>query len=143
MIGMIQRRNSKTSPNKMCREALVATAVFAGAEDVEDVGLDQIKATTVRLRSAGAVQVVLANGPSFAANLQTLDIAQLGCTPETDSDDRTWEVCDVPDWDLLAEVGDLGDVSYGIYAKFIDRFGYESPIASDTVRLDTRETKPA
>jgi hypothetical protein len=102
---------------------------------------------TVVTRSAGAVAITLANDASFSAGLRAFDLASgegITCDDEVDAADsaRTWQVCRVEGWDLLAGLPDLGDGLYSVFVTFTDRNGYPSPVYRDTLRLDDTPPVP-
>ena len=113
--------------------------LFAGG-DGDTVSPDDISNGTIRTRSFGAVGIVLANDASFTSNLRSLTLGDgesVTCTQEADGD-ATWDLCEIPSWDLLAGLPDLGDGLYSVYVKFADKNGYESQVYKDSVVLDSQ-----
>ncbi|MCB9789002.1 MAG: hypothetical protein H6744_20175 [Deltaproteobacteria bacterium] len=105
--------------------------------------LAQIQSATVAFEASGVERVVLANDPSFSAEsrLQELALADLGCTDEErageDGQTETWQLCQVPGWDMTEGLGTLADEQQSVFMKLVDGFGYESDIYRASVRLDT------
>ncbi len=127
-------------------EAQAVTAevglLFAG-ETLSQVGLVQVKAADIHFRSAHADGIVLANDASFKANLTELPLTTEGpltCTEEApDADGNVWLDCLYSGWDLLAGVGDeVEDREFTVFARFVDRFGYESKVYRASVVLDSQ-----
>jgi hypothetical protein len=112
--------------------------LFEGAP-VTVVDALQIHAATVRLRSQGAVGALLANDAAFSGNLHTWTFADddgISCVDE-EHGTETWTTCLVSPWDLTADMPELGDTTYTLFARFVDRHGYESPVYKASVALDS------
>lgn len=99
---------------------------------------------TIHTESVNAVGIILANDASFSANLTSLDIETsdgVNCTEE-EQEGVLWNLCDISDWDLLEGVADIGDGTYRVFAKFVDRNGYESQVYDAAVVLDSSAPVP-
>lgn len=92
---------------------------------------------TVRVRSSGAAALRLANDPSAMVSVTTASLAELGCTSDVDADGVTWDVCDIPGWDLRAGLGDPGDGLHTVYVWLIDAAGYASLVVQTSVLVDS------
>jgi len=124
-----------------------AAAVKASVEllfdgqHLEQVGSGQIVAATIRTRSANAATIMVANDASFSANVSefSLDDGDAVTCEEEEGDGATWDVCRVDDWDMTAGLEEEpGDGRYAIFIKFLDRYGYESPVHRASVMLDSQ-----
>ena len=118
------------------------TSLQFDGQTMDAVGPPQVALATVVSRSTGAVSVMLANDASFSAGMETLKLATgegLQCTEEQD-EELTWTTCEI-DWDLSAGLPPLVDGTLTVYAKFIDRYGYESQVHKQSVMYDV--TAPA
>jgi len=114
------------------------------------VSLALARNATVHLEMVDAVEVTLANDPSFDIGRTVLTVGEtddLACRKET-KDQVAWDVCEYAGWDLLEgvwdETGDLAtaaDGEYSLFARFRDRYGYESEVHKATVTVDA--TPPA
>jgi len=99
------------------------------------VNANQARNATLVTRATGAVAVVLANDPSFSANLTTHTFDDLDCETH-----QEWSTCAIDGWDLLAGLPPseaLTDGRYSVFARFVDRYGYESSVVRGSVQLDT------
>jgi hypothetical protein len=95
---------------------------------------------TIRTRSFGADEIVLANNLSFTANLRRIpldDPSKVVCFGEADPSDATflWWVCDIPGWDLTIDADPSEGGFYSVFVKFIDENGYESEAQIASVAL--------
>jgi len=113
------------------------------------VSLAQAQSLTVHLEVVNAAEVTLANAPSFASGKIVLSMdgdEKLTCTDE-EREGVTWQVCDYTGWNLLAGVWDdssdssAPDGEYTLFARFLDRNGYESDVYKAKVTVDA--TAPA
>jgi len=100
-----------------------------------------MRRATVRTRSTGAVQVVLANDASFSAGLQTFPLRdgdRVLCTEEPAGEDgeEPWTVCDIGPWDLGAGLPSEADGLFFVYAKLVDDRGYDSAVHRASVMVD-------
>ena len=111
-----------------------------GGEVEDQVGPTQITGATVRTRSLHATTIMLANDASFSAGVTEYGLGgdnAITCTTDEDGD-GIWDLCEVPDWDLTAGLsGELSDEQYTVFVKFLDKYGYESPVYRASVVLDS------
>ena len=116
----------------------VVELVFGG-EVREQVGKALVSNATVRTRSVGAVELVLANDGSFVAANTRFLVGESGsgisCTAEV-VDEVTWDVCEISNWDMTAELPDIKDGLLWVFVKFVDRYGYESSPYKRSVEYD-------
>jgi hypothetical protein len=110
--------------------------LVVGGESPDTLGLDDARQVSVRTRSVATQNLLLANDPSFSSNLTTIDLDQAECSQE-EIEGVTWDICMVTEWDLTAGLPSLGDGLYSIYARFVDRNGYESLVHKDSVFVDS------
>jgi hypothetical protein len=95
----------------------------------------------LRVRSSQAVSLVAANDASFIANQQELSLKtgeQALCETLNEGGIK-WSVCDLLGWNIKAGVDEQGDVSYPVYIRLVDRYGYESKSYLTSVIQDSVE----
>ena len=112
--------------------------LWFGDQQPEVVGDDDVVGATLVTTSFGAVAVVLANNASFSAGLQTIGMDEtdrMKCAA-VELDEMTVDECTILDWDLTVGYEDEKKGAYSVFAKFVDRYGYESEVRKDTVVVD-------
>ena len=118
--------------------AMAEAKLLLGDAQVDSVGPLDVTAMTVRTRSVGAVSVVLANDAGFSANLTTVPLESaegVVCTEE-DHGEQSVITCDIP-WDLAAGLPEVSDGFLTLYARFVDRYAYESQVHKASVLYDS------
>ena len=112
-------------------------ALTFGGEKRTHVNPEDIQKGTLTFRTSNAKRVTIANDAAFTLGQQTLGIdgEALSCTdvPATAS----VRECVLEGWDLLAGLPQTPDGQYGVWLRFIDRFGYASDEHSESVQLDS------
>ena len=117
----------------------VEIKLLFGGKHLEVVGPSKFAQAGLELRSQGAVSVLLANDESFSTNLTPHDLItgpDLECRQELEAG-KAWGVCNIENWTLYDKEGVPPDGAYGVYARFVDEYGYESEVVKDTVVLDS------
>jgi len=130
---------SLTKPETQKFDATIELLI--DGESPDTVGLDDARKVSLRSRSVAARTLLLANDPSFSANFTTIDLTAADCVEEN-IDSVTWSVCSVVDWDLTAALPPLGDGLYSVYARFTDKYGYQSQVHKDSVIVDSTAPLP-
>jgi len=116
-------------------------------EPADTVGPALLGSATIVTRSAHTVTVVLANDPSFSANLTTLPVDSPGplceCVTE-EIEGVPWTDCSIGPWPMTKDLPEtvFGDGLYSVYVKFVDTFGYESQVYKASVVLDSLAPVP-
>ena len=122
-------------------QAIEATLELAfGEEARETASAAEIKHATISTRSVQALSILLANDASFSANAMelSLDGEGVSCVQE-EEDGLTWDVCQIAEWDRTAGLpADKADQQYTLFARFVDRYGYESSVYRASVVLDSQ-----
>jgi hypothetical protein len=116
--------------------------LFAG-ESLETVDSTAIIKATVQVRSVAAARIVMANDASFAANLTTVNLESsdgVNCRQVNDGE-MPIDVCEIGPWDLTAGLPGNDDGQYTLYAKLVDKNGYESEVYKESVILDSTPPK--
>ncbi len=112
--------------------------LFSG-DELATVSEDQLSRATVALEAARARGVIFANNAAFTASQKEYvfgEEGELDCTV-TVTDEVEWRHCTLPVWDLTAGLETPpADLRYTLFAKFIDRYGYESEVFRASVLLD-------
>lgn len=74
---------------------------------------------------------MLANDASFSVGVTEIpleDATDISCSVEEEGD-TAWDICEVAGWDMTAGLpGEQGDEQYTVFVKFLDKYGYESPV---------------
>lgn len=110
------------------------------------VSAAEMTAATVITRSTGAATVLLSNTLAFATyeEFPILETGTSNCSQEM-VDDVTLTTCLWSDWNLahglIADPTLLVDGRYYVYARFLDKNGYEGTVGSCHVELDSSPPK--
>lgn len=127
------------APETQATEATVQLR-FSG-EIRDQVGPAEIVDATIVTRSVNAGAIFLANDASFSANAiqHSLDDREaIACTTEVEGE-VIWDVCEIAGWDLTAGLAEEPtDEQLTVFVKFLDRYGYESPVYRASVVLDSQ-----
>jgi len=110
----------------------------------DKLNAEEAHKVTIHTESVNSVGIIIANDASFSANLTSLDLDSadsVTCTEE-EREGVTWSLCDIAEWDLLEGVTDVGDGTYRLFVKFVDRNGYESQVYDAVVVLDSSAPLP-
>jgi hypothetical protein len=123
------------TPEALATEASIEL-LFDGTQKTS-VSKAQVVSASVLTRSAGASTFVLANDASFSVNARTfsVDDDSGACQKET-REGQEWDRCEISEWNLLEGL-EVNDQQYTVFAKFIDRYGYESSVYKASTMLDT------
>ena len=119
------------------------TLLFDG-ETPETVGPKRITNGTIMVHSSGAVSIIVANDASFDLAMTTFSIDEpegMTCT-QNEIDGVIWDECEIPDWNLLQDMGEAENGEYSAFVKLEDRYGYESKVHKASVVLDVQAPEP-
>jgi hypothetical protein len=123
-------------------QAVEASVQLQFSGEIRDqVNIDELKHATIVARSVNAHAVFLANDASFSAAAVQIALDEtetISCT-EIIEDGVSWDLCEITNWDLTAGLKEeTTDEQFTLFVKFLDRYGYESPVYRTSVMLDSQ-----